>query len=33
MVVVISELEVVRMRMGGVFRVLLGDVFDFRMIV
>ena len=30
MVVIISELEVVRMRMGRMLRVLLGDVVDFR---
>ena len=30
MVVIISELEVIRMRMGRVLRVLLGDVVDFR---
>src|SRR5262249_52633298 len=30
MVVIISELEVVRMRMGRVLRLLLGDVVDFR---
>src|SRR5215831_5887142 len=30
MVVIISELEVVRMRVGRVLRVLLGDVVDFR---
>src|SRR5262245_43699472 len=30
MVVIISELEVVRMRLGWVLRVLLGDVVDFR---
>src|SRR5262244_269480 len=33
MVVIISELEVVRMRMGRVLRVLLGDVVDFRIVV
>src|SRR5262245_59202500 len=33
MVVIISELEVVRMRMGRVLRLLLGDVVDFRIIV
>jgi Virulence factor BrkB len=31
--VVISELEIIRMRMGRVLRLLLGDVVDFRMIV
>src|SRR5215471_3301858 len=32
MVVFISELEVVRMRMGRVLRMLLGDVVDFRIL-